>query len=98
LKAELEVLYFRDDFRTLNSAVPTLKYVISNDMNETFREVLVLLKILITTSMTSSEAERDVLQHWKGLKTCLRSTMGEEKLNALTMINVDFNKKVIDIF
>jgi len=91
---------------TLNGVIPTLKYITSNDMNETFREVLTLLKILITIPMTSSEAER-CFSTLKRIKTCLRSTMGEERLNALTMINIEnemisndanFNKKVIDMF
>jgi len=75
-------------------------------MNETFREILVLLRILITIPMTSCKMER-CLSTLKRIKTCLRSTMGEERLNALTMINIankmisddiDFNKKVINIF
>lgn len=106
LKTELEVMYSRDDFRTLNGVIPTLKYITANDMNETFREVLTLLKILITIPMTSSEAER-CFSTLKRIKTCLRSTIGEERLNALTIINIEnemiskdanFNKKVIDIF
>jgi hypothetical protein len=75
-------------------------------MNETFREILTLLKILITIPITSSEAERcfSMLKH---IKTCLRSTMGEVRLNALTMMNIEneiisndayFNKKVFDMF
>lgn len=101
LKTELEVLYFRDDFRIVNGLLPTFKYITSNDMNETFRETFILLKILITTPMTSSGAER-CFSTFKGIKTCLRNTIGEERLNALTMLNIEnemifndnnFNKK-----
>jgi len=54
--------------------------------------------------MTSCEAER-CFSTLKRIKTRLRSTMGEDRLNALTMINienemisydVDFYKKFID--
>jgi hypothetical protein len=38
--------------------------------------------------MTSSKTERCFLT-LKHIKTCLRSTMGEETLNTLTMINVE---------
>jgi hypothetical protein len=90
LKIELEVMYFRDNFWTLNGVIPTLKYIILNDMNKTFREFLTLLKILIIILMTSSEAER-CFSMLKRIKTCLRSTstMGEERLNALIMMNIE---------
>lgn len=51
LKIEFEVLYFPNHFRISNFIV----YIIRND---TFREVVVLLKIFITTRMTSTDAER----------------------------------------
>jgi hypothetical protein len=56
--------------------------------------------------MTSSEAERS-FSTLRRIKTCLRSTICEDRPNALTMLSVesriinediDFNKKVIDNF
>lgn len=56
--------------------------------------------------MTSSEAER-CFSTLKQIKTCLRSTMGEKRLNALAMISIDnkiisndidLNQKVTDMF
>lgn len=75
-------------------------------MNDPFRGSLVLLKIIITTSMTSSEAER-YYSTLKRMKSCLWVTIGEDKLNALVMRSienkmifndVDFNKENIDMF
>lgn len=106
LKTELEVIYSREDFRHLKNIISTISYIVNNDMKETFKEVLKLLKIIVVTPMTSSEAERS-FSTLNRIKTCLRSTMCEDRLNALTMLSVesrmikddiDFNKKVIDNF
>lgn len=106
LRTELEVIYSRDDFRLLKGIIPTINYIISNNMNDLFKKVLKLLKLLVVIPMTSSEAERG-FSTLKRIKTCLRSTMGEERLNALSILSIesemiaediDFNKKVIDNF
>jgi len=56
--------------------------------------------------MTSSEAESG-FSTLKRIKTCLRSTMGEDRLNALSILSIEsemiaedieFNKKVIEHF
>jgi len=39
----LKSLNFRDDFRILTGVVPTLGYIISDDIHETLGEILVLL-------------------------------------------------------
>ncbi|KAL4126426.1 hypothetical protein QTP88_010648 [Uroleucon formosanum] len=101
LKTELEVIYSRDDFRLLKGIIPTIDYIISNNMNDLFKEVLKLLKLLVVIPMTSSEAERG-FSTLKRIKTCLRSTMGEDRLNALSILSIEsemiaedieFNKK-----
>jgi len=106
LKTELEVMYSRDDFRTLCGVIPTLNYLLNNNMEDTFKEVFKLLKLLVVIPMTSSEAERS-FSTLKRIKTCLRSTMCEERLTALTMLSIEsclinedtsFNQKVIDEF
>lgn len=69
LKIELEVIYSRDDFRNLKNVTSTINYIINNNMEETFKEVYKLLKILVVTPMTSSEAERS-FSTLKRIKTC----------------------------
>jgi len=75
-------------------------------MEDTFKEDFKLLKLLVVIPLTSSEAERS-FSTLKRIKTCLRSTMCEERLNALTMLSTEsclinednsFNQKVIDEF
>jgi len=106
LKTELDVMYFRDDFRTLSGIIPTHQYILKNDMIDTFKEVILLLRILITVPPMTTGQENS-FSTFKKIKTCLGNTMVEEKLNALTMINIenkmisddiDFNKKVINMF
>jgi hypothetical protein len=99
------VLYSRDDFRNLSGVISTLNYIINNYMEDTFKEVSKLLKLLVCTPTTSSEAVRSFST--LKIKTCLKSTMCEDRLNVLIMLsvesrmkneNIDFNKNVIDSF
>ena len=78
----------------------------SYNLQETFSETVSLLNILITTPMTTAEAER-CFSTLKRIKTFLRNSMGQERLNALAMLSMerelvlnmrDFNEKVIDRF
>ena len=78
----------------------------SYHIRETFSETVSLLNILITTPMTTAEAER-CFSTLKRMKTFLRNSMGQERQNALAMLSMerelvlnmrDFNEKVIDRF
>ena len=78
----------------------------SYNLQETFSETVSLLNILITTPMTTAEAER-CFSTLKIITTFLRNSMGQERLNALAMLSMerdlvlnmrDFNEKVIDRF
>jgi len=106
LKTELQVIYYRDDFRNLSGIIPTYRYILKNDMIGTFKEVILLLRLLITIPPITAENDNSY-STLKMIKTCLENTMFKEKLNALTMINIenemisndiDFNKKVINMF
>lgn len=106
LKTELQVIYKRNDFKNISTAVHLLKFIIENQLLDTFSETSKLLKIVITIPMTSAEAERS-FSTLKRIKTFLRSTMSEDRLSALSMLSIeklmiknipDFNEKVIDMF
>ncbi|KAK0136743.1 Zinc finger MYM-type protein 1 [Merluccius polli] len=73
---------------------------------EVFSETLKLLRILITTPMTTAESER-CFSTLKRIKTFLRNTMAQDRLNALAMLSIekrltqeipDFNRLVIEKF
>ena len=106
LQSELTVIYGRQDSYHCSGAVPLLQLFYENDLIATFSETVRLLNILITIPMTSCEAER-CFSTLKRVKTFLRNTMTDDRLNALGMLSMekklirempDFNKLVIDKF
>jgi len=106
LKTELNVMYYRDDFRNLSGIIQTYQYILKNHMIDTFKEVILLLRILITIPPMTTGQENS-FSTLNRIKTFLENTKVEEKLIALTMINIenkmisddiDFNKKVINMF
>ncbi|XP_056089373.1 zinc finger MYM-type protein 1-like [Rhinichthys klamathensis goyatoka] len=106
LKTELSLVYENPEFEKCSGAVPLYQFFMENNLQCTFSETVNLLKILITTPMTSAESER-CFSTLKRIKTFLRSTMSQERLNALAMLSMEkkivkdmpnFNNKVIDRF
>ena len=80
--------------------------LIESNLAETFSETVLLLKAIIAVPMTSCEAER-CFSTLKRVKTFLRNTMSEDRLNALAIFSIlknlvrdssDFNQHVIDMF
>ncbi|KAL7826391.1 hypothetical protein AOLI_G00316000 [Acnodon oligacanthus] len=57
-------------------------------LEEVFSETVSLLKILITTPMTTAEAER-CFSTLKRMKTFLRNSVTQDRLNALAMLSVE---------
>lgn len=58
LKTELSLIYNNDDFRDCSGAVALFQVLMENNLQDTFSEMVGLLKILITTPMTTAESER----------------------------------------
>ena len=106
LKSELEVLYSRPDLNSFKSLSSLLKSFVVLNLTETFCELTKLIKILITTTMITAESERSFSTS-KRIKTFLRNTMLNERLNALAILSIEkqmisemkhFNNTVIDVF
>ena len=106
LKSELGVLYSRMEYRELYGALALLQLIEESNFVGTFSELVKLLKILITTPMSSCEAER-CFSTLKKVKTFLRNTMSEDRLNALAMLSmekglireyINFDNSVVDNF
>ena len=107
LENELSVLYGREDLVGKKDSIITLfENIVDNNLQSVFPNTDKLIKILITTPMTSAEAER-CFSTLKRIKTFLRSTMLNERLSALAMISIEnkliseipeFNEKVITYF
>ncbi|XP_077306124.1 zinc finger MYM-type protein 1-like [Lithobates pipiens] len=106
LKTELGLIYRTQEFKKCNGALDLFQLFVDNNLAHVFRETVTLLKILITTPMTTAEAER-CFSTLKRIKTFLRNSMTQERLNALAMLSMekrvvtemtDFNQKVIEKF
>ena len=106
LKTELSYIYESSEFRACSGAVPMYQLFMENNLQSTFTETVTLLRILITTPMTTAESER-CFSTLKRIKTFLRNTMTQDRLNALAMLSMekklvrnmsDFNKRVIEKF
>ncbi|XP_062234379.1 zinc finger MYM-type protein 1-like [Platichthys flesus] len=106
LKTELSLIYESPDFKGCSGALALYQVLQRNNLHETLSETVALLNILITTPMTTAEAER-CFSTLKRIKTFLRNSMGQDRLNALAMLSMerelvrnmpDFNERVIDHF
>ncbi|CAH1114114.1 unnamed protein product [Psylliodes chrysocephalus] len=119
LKIELAVFYSREEVtdsasesanpnesENFTGCLPTLNFIISFGLESVFKEIVKVIKILVTIPMTTSETER-CFSTLKLIKSFLRSTMNKESITALAMLSIEktmvheienFNEKVIDKF
>ena len=106
LRTELSVIYSTTNCRSLKGALPLLQFLIKNNLGDTLKETRKLLEIVITTPMTTSEAER-CFSTLNRIKTFLRNSMTEDRLTSLSMLSIEkkfiseinnFNDKVITKF
>ena len=106
LQTELTLFYRHTELHTGKSALLLFKAIHDNNLQEALSETCTLLSIIITTPMTSAESERN-FSTLKRIKTFTRNTMGQKRLNALSMLSIentfingllDFNDKVIERF
>uniref|UniRef100_A0AAV2KNB2 Uncharacterized protein n=1 Tax=Knipowitschia caucasica TaxID=637954 RepID=A0AAV2KNB2_KNICA len=61
LKTELSLIYSNDEFKSCSGAVALYQLFMENNLQDTFSETVALLKILITTPMTTAESESLIL-------------------------------------
>ncbi|XP_016117310.1 uncharacterized protein [Sinocyclocheilus grahami] len=106
LKTELSLIYDSPEFKGCCGALALYQVLLKYNLQDTFSETVTLLNILITTPMTTAEAER-CFSTLKRIKTFLRNVMGQERLNALAMLSMErelvrnmpaFNERVIERF
>ncbi|MEQ2314179.1 hypothetical protein AMECASPLE_009508 [Ameca splendens] len=86
LRTELSLIYESPAFWGRCSALTLYQILQSYNLQETSENV-VLLNILITTLVTTTGAGR-CFSTIKRIKTFLRNTMRQERLNALTMLSM----------
>lgn len=106
LKTDLSLVYENEEFKACSGALALFQVFMENNLQDTFSETVSLLKILITTPTTTAESER-CFSTLKRIKTFLRNTMAQDRLNALAMLSMeknliqnipDLNTKVIEKF
>ncbi|KAE9522124.1 hypothetical protein AGLY_017468 [Aphis glycines] len=88
LETKLKLIHKRTEFRDVSGAVNLLKFIINNNLQLVFSESYKLILIIATISMTLAEAERSFLT-LKRIKTFLKNTMVEERLNAVAMLSIE---------
>ncbi|KAG7479691.1 hypothetical protein JOB18_032604 [Solea senegalensis] len=106
LKTELSVMYDYNEFRDCSDFLALLQFFTANNLQDTFSETVTLLKILITTPMTTPESQRSSSERAR-IKNFLSSTKAQDRLNALVMLSMeknlvkeipDFNHRVVERF
>lgn len=106
LKTELSALYERDDICNVGGILPLLVFISDNNLKKVLTEIYKLLDIICTTPMSTAECER-CFSTLKRIKSFVRNTMSEDRLNALAVLSIekkfiqsipDFDNKVIDVF
>ncbi len=58
------------------------------NLNNSFPQLIKLLQVLITTGLTTTEAERS-FSATNRIKTFLRNSMGQDRLNSLCILAVE---------
>ncbi|XP_067123962.1 zinc finger MYM-type protein 1-like, partial [Centruroides vittatus] len=74
--------------RDVNNAQDILQYILNNNYNELFLNVLTVLKLFFTLPVTIASAERS-FSKLKLIKNYLRSSMCAERLNALAILSIE---------
>ncbi|XP_077295458.1 zinc finger MYM-type protein 1-like [Arctopsyche grandis] len=106
LKMELHALYELHHFKNINSVYKIYNLFRDTGVGNSLIQVFAVLKIIVTTPMTTAEPER-CFSALNSIKSFLRNSMGQDRLTALAMISIekemigeipDFNRKVIDKF
>ncbi|XP_077350605.1 zinc finger MYM-type protein 1-like [Festucalex cinctus] len=106
LKAELALIYERDEYESCGSAAALYRLFVTNDLQDIFSETVTLLKILITTPATTAESDR-CFSTLNNIETFLGNVVPQDGLNASAMLALqrnliesipDFNQRVIDKF
>ena len=87
LKCELSVLYANDYFSGIFNISKLLKFINENGFDETFSEVSKLLEIVLATPISTADSERS-FSTMKRIKTFLRNTMLQDKLNSLACLSI----------
>lgn len=85
---QLHVESILDVKKKPTSPIQILKLIRSTDRKDLFRNLWIALRILLTILVTVASAERS-FSKFKLIKTYLRSSMTEKRLNALAILSIE---------
>lgn len=88
LKAELEVLYSDTNYQNLNHIYDLLKIFELEGLKTVLPEAYNLFSLILTLPSTSVSVERS-FSCLKRIKTYLRNTISQERLNSLSIISIE---------
>ena len=96
LEKELKTFYAfkkRVDFKPkASSLISELKTLfVANNFQQLYSQIFILLKIYLTLPVTSAGAERS-FSVLKRLKNYLRSTMGQDRLSSLAILDIEYEQ------
>lgn len=106
LRRELSLLYENEDFAACSGALALLRFFRENDLQGTFTETVALLRIVVTTPMTTAESERCPSTSCS-IRNFMRNAVTRGRPDALAMLAVerelirtipDFNNRVVEKF
>ena len=88
-KSLVDQLKLNSDLKVA-SVTPSKMMVIlkENKFESSFPNVYVILRIYLTIPVTNCTGERS-FSHMKRIKSALRSTMGQDRLNSLTIMSIE---------
>ena len=66
-------------------------FFLANNLQHVYSQIFILLKIYLTLPVTSAGAERS-FSVLKRLKTYLRSTLGQERLSSLAILDIEYEQ------
>jgi hypothetical protein len=72
----------RDDLQSAKSAILLLSFLLNNNFNEIFSELIKVLQYICVIPMTTVESKR-CFSTLKRIKTFLRNSMSQDRLSAL---------------
>ena len=86
LRTELSLFYDKDESKSCCGAVDLFQLFVDNNLSDVFSETK--MKIIITTPMSTAEAER-CFSTWKRVKTFLMNTMTQDRRNAVAILSME---------
>ena len=99
-----EDLIEMEDGKRIRSAADVLKHLCENEITSSFSKFVSAIALFLSLPVTVATAERS-FSKLKIIKNYLRSTMAQERLNALAVISIEVEEarkleidKMIDIF